>query len=375
VASDDRHPVSRSDTAAFLRRLINEEREAHDLLILATDASSMGWGTWDFEVGETEWDERARQIMGLEDDAQEATSLEAWLELIHPEDRPRVERLLHERISEGREYRFEYRIVLPDGKVRHILATGLFRAAPDGTPRRGTGLVQDVTERKRAREERQRLRLLEAASLAEAAERERISRELHDRVAHGMAVAHQSLELFSALRETDHERAEEKLELAREATRMALDRTRNLSAELKRLRDEELTEGLQAAFEKLADTFAPDGTAMEVSFSGDQSAVAPLVGMQAYLTMREAVRNAVRHSGCSRIAVRLVVEDGELRARVEDDGAGFDPDTAEATPSWGVGLRSMRERAESLGGTLRVDSEPEKGTRVEMRVPLDGIHP
>jgi signal transduction histidine kinase len=59
---------------------------------------------------------------------------------------------------------------------------------------------------------------------------------------------------------------------------------------------------------------------------------------------------------------------------VEDDGAGFDPDTAEATPSWGVDLRSMRERAESLGGTLRVDSESEKGTRVEMRVPLDGIH-
>jgi signal transduction histidine kinase len=251
----------------------------------------------------------------------------------------------------------------------------MFRAAPDGTPRRGTGLVQDVTERKRAREDRGRLRLLEAASIAEAAERERISRELHDRVAHGMAVAHQSLELFSTFRETDPERAEEKLELARETTRMALDRTRNLSAELKRLRDEELTEGLQAAFEKLADTFAPVGTAMEVSFSGDQSAVAPLVGMQAYLTMREAVRNAVRHSGCSRIAVRLVVEDGELRARVEDDGAGFDPDTAKATPSLGVGLRSMRERAESLGGTLRVDSEPEKGTRVEMRVPLDRIHP
>jgi signal transduction histidine kinase len=188
-------------------------------------------------------------------------------------------------------------------------------------------------------------------------------------------VAHQSLELFSALRETDPERAEEKLELAREATRMALDRTRNISAELKRLQEEELAEGLQAAFEKLADIFAPDGTAMEVSFSGDQSAVAAPVGMQVYLAMREAVRNAVRHSGCSRIAVLLVVEDEELRARGEDDGAGFDPDTAEATPSWGVGLRSMRERAESLGGTLRVDSEPGEGTRVEMRVPLDGLHP
>ena len=60
---------------------------------------------------------------------------------------------------------------------------------------------------------------------------------------------------------------------------------------------------------------------------------------------------------------------------MEDDGAGFDPETADATPSWGVGLRSMRERAESIGGTLRVDSEPGEGTTVEMRVPLDGLHP
>jgi len=58
---------------------------------------------------------------------------------------------------------------------------------------------------------------------------------------------------------------------------------------------------------------------------------------------------------------------------VEDDGDGFDPEgVGNATPSWGVGLRSMRERAEMLGGTVRIDSEPEAGTRVALRVPLDG---
>jgi signal transduction histidine kinase len=61
---------------------------------------------------------------------------------------------------------------------------------------------------------------------------------------------------------------------------------------------------------------------------------------------------------------------------VEDDGEGFDVEAvARATPSWGVGLRSMRERAEMLGGTLRVDSEPGEGTRLEIRVPLDGRRP
>jgi len=97
------------------------------------------------------------------------------------------------------------------------------------------------------------------------------------------------------------------------------------------------------------------------------------VATQVYLAMREAVRNAVRHSGCSCIGVTLSVRDGKLRGLVEDDGEGFDPEAlAKAMPSWGVGLRSMRERAEMLGGTVHVDSEPGAGTRVELRVPLDG---
>jgi signal transduction histidine kinase len=191
-----------------------------------------------------------------------------------------------------------------------------------------------------------------------------------------MGVAHQSLELFVALREASPERAAERLSLARETTRRALDQTRALSAELKRLQDEELEEGLEAAFGKLADSYVPDGTEMNVSFSGEESAVPGPVGTQAYLAMREAVRNAVRHSGCSRIALTLEVVDGELHGLVEDDGEGFDQEAvAKATPSWGVGLRSMRERAEILGGSLRVNSEPGAGTRVELRVPLNGRSP
>jgi signal transduction histidine kinase len=191
-----------------------------------------------------------------------------------------------------------------------------------------------------------------------------------------MGVAHQSLELFAAFRDAAPDRAAEKLDLARRTTRLALDQARALSAELKRLQEEELEGGLEAAFGKLAASYVPDGMGMEVSFSGEESQISGPVGMQAYLAMREAIRNAVKHSGCSRIGVWLTALDGELRGLVEDDGEGFDVEAvARATPSWGVGLRSMRERAEMLGGTLRLDSEPGEGTRVEIRVPLDGHHP
>jgi PAS domain S-box-containing protein len=234
-------------------------------------------------------------------------------------------------------------------------------------------IFNDILTRKRAEEERERLRALEASARAEEAERERISRELHDRVAHHMGVAHQSLELHAALREADTARAEERLRLAAESTRLALDQTRALSAELKRLQEEELEDGLEAAFRTLAGTAVPDSMEVEVSVSGEEPEVPNAIAMQVYLAMREAIRNAVKHSGCSRIGVTLDVGDGEVVGSVEDDGEGFDPEAVgKATPSWGVGMRSMRERAEMLGGSFRIDSKPGAGTRVELRIPLDG---
>jgi signal transduction histidine kinase len=136
-----------------------------------------------------------------------------------------------------------------------------------------------------------------------------------------------------------------------------------------------LRDGLAAAFGALAESYVPD-VEVDLSFSGEESALPDLVRTQAYLTMREAVRNAIKHSGCSRIGITLEVADGDLRGVVEDDGESFDPEAVgKATPSWGVGLRSMRERAEMLGGKLRVDSRPGGGTKVEVMVPLDGRRP
>ena len=260
-----------------------------------------------------------------------------------------------------------------DGSRAFIEGRTMALRRSDGGLRGFLKIGQDVTERKRAEEERARLRERELTALAEAAERERISRELHDRVAHHMGVAHQSLELHSALAKAAPDRAAEKLRLARETTRLALDQTRAISAELKRLQEEELEDGLEAAFLALAEGYVPDGVGVEVSSFGDESTIPNHVALQAYLAMREAVRNAVRHSGCSRIGIALDVRDGEIVGRVEDDGAGFDPGAVgRATPSWGVGLRSIRERAEMLGGGARIDSRPEAGTTVEVRVPLNG---
>jgi PAS domain S-box-containing protein len=346
--------------------LLEDEREAHDLLVLATDASLMGWGTWDLKTGATEWDERGRQIMGFEDEAQ-AKSSQAWMERIHPEDRPRVERHVQECIAQGKNFRLEYRIVLPNGEMRHILGTGMFRVGPDGTPQRGTGLVQDVTERKKARAERDRLRSLEAASRAEAAERARIGRELHDSVSHLLGVVHQSLELHEAFKHSDPQRATEKMELARVTTREAMKWTRDLS-EMLRVPDSE--SGMRPRLAQLLHQDLPDEIAHHLSVEGDDLAVSPVVREQLFLVMREAIRNVVSHSGADEVRVLFSVGAEEIEGVVEDDGRGFEQDGTSHPPRRRGGLGYMAERAKLHGGTLAGESEPGKGTRVTARFPV-----
>jgi PAS domain S-box-containing protein len=240
-------------------------------------------------------------------------------------------------------------------------------------------LFTDITRRREAEEERLRLRALEASAQSEAAERLRIGRELHDRVAHTMGVAHQSLQLYTLYTKSDPTRAAEKLKLVADAIETALDQTRDLSAQLARSQTEETRHGLGAALRDLLDTHVPDEVEATLSVAGDESAIPSPAEEQAFLVMREAVRNAVAHSGCGHIEVSVDVGEAELRGRVEDDGKGFDPpgaeggwhdDREECEPAAGVGLRSMRERTEALGGRLDISSEPGGGSAVEVLIPL-----
>ena len=88
-------------------------------------------------------------------------------------------------------------------------------------------------------------------------------------------------------------------------------------------------------------------------------------GVELSRVLREALTNARRHSGAGRVTVSLRTEGEDLIAEVADDGRGFGP---EAEP--GGGSKSMRERAAALGGELRIESEPGRGTTVRLRAPL-----
>jgi signal transduction histidine kinase len=87
---------------------------------------------------------------------------------------------------------------------------------------------------------------------------------------------------------------------------------------------------------------------------------------QLYAMLQEALNNALRHGRARSVTVAIRAEAGEVVFRVHDDGVGFDPDT----PTGGLGLRSMQERATKIGARLTLTSQPGQGTLVEIRVPL-----
>jgi signal transduction histidine kinase len=110
---------------------------------------------------------------------------------------------------------------------------------------------------------------------------------------------------------------------------------------------------------------------MELRFNASD---APKVHLHAdlrrevFLIFKEALHNVLRHGNATSVEVDVTVSPRDLRLVVQDDGRGFD---TQAAPD-GHGLRSMRQRAQSLGGVLDLTSAPGSGTRLELKVPLHG---
>jgi signal transduction histidine kinase len=206
----------------------------------------------------------------------------------------------------------------------------------------------------------------EATVRARAHKLRRIGRELHDRVAHTMTAAYQSLQLYEEYRDRDPERAAQKLELAKRMTTEAMEETQDLARAMREPEGEEL----EAALSKLLLDVVPPEMDGQLSVVGDEGEVSDEVREQLFFVLREAVRNAVSHSGASKVSVGVRVDRERVVGVVEDDGRGFDrkqPERAEAG-----GLAYMAERASLLGGTCSIESVPGEGTRVETSFPLSG---
>ncbi len=128
---------------------------------------------------------------------------------------------------------------------------------------------------------------------------------------------------------------------------------------------------LDDALDELARTTEErEGLLVEYHRQPGQDGLSPAARLSLYRMAQEALGNAARHAGVDHVRLVVTRTDGRLLLEVTDRGRGFDTKALRNNP--GIGLNSMRERLEALGGTLTVVSEPGRGTRITAAVRRDG---
>ena len=213
-----------------------------------------------------------------------------------------------------------------------------------------------------------------SAKLGAVEERGRLARELHDTLAQGLTAVALQLESADALLESDadRKRIQNAIRKALRLTRANLDETRRSVQDLRAapLEGKTLAEALLGLAGGRSRPGAPE---TRCAIVGESRPLPVRIENGVYRIAQEALTNALRHASARHILLRLETVPRRIRLIVEDDGQGFDADQCDTPrrPLDHYGLVGMNERARLLGGTLRLESCPGEGTRIEVDIPLD----
>lgn len=206
--------------------------------------------------------------------------------------------------------------------------------------------------------------------LAVVEERNRLARELHDSVTQTLFGMTFTAETARARLASSPEEVPPLLDRLQEDAASALAEMRALVYELRpaRAAGDSLASALR---EHAALLQRQHGLVVDVTAAGEEY-LTPVQAHRLFRVAQEALNNVVKHAGVASAQVDLRFSPEQVALTVADQGQGFDPSAAAGS---GVGLQSMRERVESLGGRLTVVSQPGQGTRIQAVVPLNSSGP
>ena len=226
-----------------------------------------------------------------------------------------------------------------------------------------------------------RLRQQRATALAErraaellrraTEERLRIARDLHDVLAHSIAVINVQANTALHLMDRQPEKARTALTAINEVSKRAVVEMRSMLGVLRQAGDDAplAPTPTLAQLDELAQRVGDAGLRVRVERDGPAAPLPADVDLAAYRIVQEALTNAARHSGGHQATVHIGYRDDGLLVEVDDDGRG----SAATAP--GSGLIGMAERAHALGGELAAGPRPGGGFRVRAVLPVNGVHP
>jgi PAS domain S-box-containing protein len=306
------------------------------------------------------------RIFGVQADEFEPT-YEGYLGRVHPEDREITKSVIDAAFRDGKPFDMEERILRPDGAVRVLHSQGQWTFDNSQRPIKLVGICQDITERKLVE---QQLQTLSARLMrAQEEERARLARELHDDLSQEVAaLSIATSNLKKSIPAGDCATLEQSDRIQQNLIRLA-DKVRRLSHNLHPAMLE--FSGLGVAVQRYCAEFS-QLTGVQVIFDakGSFASVPSPVALSVYRVAQEALQNVLKHARVEEAHLGLYIDDQTLRLTVSDKGTGIDP-LGPAAP--GLGIVSIKERARMMGGTLTIESGPNRGTTLNLTVPTSAV--
>jgi signal transduction histidine kinase len=197
-------------------------------------------------------------------------------------------------------------------------------------------------------------------------ERRRLRRDLHDGLGPQLASQTLTIDAISKLMQQDKDKARDLLGHLKTQSQTAIQDIRRLVYDLRPPALDEL--GLVGALLEGIKQYGQWANCIEITTAPDPLPVLPAaVEVAVYRIAQEGMTNVVRHAQAQRCTVSISIPDHQLDLTIVDDGRGYPADF-----HFGVGLNSMRERAEELGGTIRFENQSQGGARVQVWLPIPG---
>jgi signal transduction histidine kinase len=202
----------------------------------------------------------------------------------------------------------------------------------------------------------------QAEELAMTQERNRLAREIHDNLGHTLTIVNVQIEAARVVMESDPGRALDAMNKAQDLVQKGLTGVRESVAALRE--SPVSNRSLGEAIASLVKETQSSGIITEFEVSGDTKALEHKVALALYRAAQEGLTNVRRHARASRVDVRLEFQPGKVRLEIMDNGVGA------VETNGGFGLLGIRERMQSLGGTLEIQTGAGKGFRLIATVPM-----
>jgi PAS domain S-box-containing protein len=373
-------PGEGDQVLAIVRETTDQKRAERQLRVnearyaLATAAAGVGVWEWAVDTDELVIDPEVLQILGYHDMKLSGAAFN-WTQIVHSHDQELTRAAARDCLS-GRVPKFdvEHRVLRKDGSILWFRTCGTATTSKDGAPQRMIGTFTDVTDRRRAEES---LRASEATLRAsyqeiqdlagrlivgQEVERKRLARELHDDLSQKLALLSIEVDL---MRQSVGDYVPAAHVISERVANIASD-VHSISHRLHPFKLEAL--GLVEAIRALcADVSKQYGLSVEFVTEDVPERLAPDLSLCLFRIAQEGLHNVVKHSGATGAWLHLSATATELSLQIADCGNGFVPAEHART---GLGLISMRERINFVGGRLAIRSLPGFGTRIGVRVPL-----